>query len=684
MVKTKKKFINRELSWLEFNGRVLQEAEDPSTPLIERLRFLGIFSSNLDEFYRVRVATLNRFIELNKGDSEALNFNPRKVLKEISRIDKEQQLTFGRVFRGLVRKLARENVRLINEKQLTPDRAAFILKHFTENVRSQLYPIMLPNLKASVLSDNSIYLGISLEKSTQPEEKPQYAVIRIPTPPLSRFLLLPAEEDTLYIMMLDDVIRYCLGEIFNIFGYDIFHSYTFKFTRDAELDIDNDVSKSFLEIMSESLKQRKSGAAVRFVYDKSMPAALLTMLRQKLNISESDTFIKSGRYHNFKDFISFPEINRPGFRLPHLTPLNHPLLPAHESIINSLTRQDVMLHYPYQSFQTIIGLLHEASIDPAVRAIKMTLYRVANDSKIVNALINAARNGKTVTVFMELQARFDEEANIHWAGKLQDEGVHIIQGIPGFKVHCKLLLIRRKEQGKNVYYANIGTGNYNEETARIYADDSLLTSHKGIVGEVNKVFHLIESKYNPPQFKHLIVAPFQMRNHLYRLINREVKLAKKGKEALIILKLNNLVDDKMVKKLYQASNAGVKIQIICRGTCTLVPGITGQSENISVISIVDRFLEHSRVFFFNNDGKPDYFISSADMMVRNLDNRIEVACPIYDPAIQQELKTMLDIQLSDNTKARWVNHEITNAYKDKGTLPAVRSQEEIYKYLSGI
>lgn len=683
MMSQKTRFTNREISWLEFNARVLQEAEDPNTPLLERLRFLGIFSNNLDEFYRVRVATLNRLLHYNNTHEEPIKHNPARILKEINRIDKEQQARFGKVFQVLVHKLAHEDIRLLNEKQLNPEQMKFVLDHFNQNVRSQLFPIMLSNLNADTLPDESIYLGISLINSRQPSEKERFAIIRIPTPPLSRFVILPTEKSTQYIMMLDDVIRIGLSEIFNIFGYDRLNAYTFKFTRDAELDIDNDVSKSFLEVMSESIKQRKSGAAVRLVFEKTLPAGLLQTLKKKLKITENDTLLSSGRYHNFKDFIHFPDVGRPDLRYAPTQPLNHPLLVSNESIINKIALHDVMLHYPYQSFQIIIDLLREASIDPAVKAIMMTLYRLARDSKIINALINAARNGKAVTVFMELQARFDEEANISWANKLQEEGVRLIQGIPGFKVHCKLLLIRRKEEGKSVYYANIATGNYNEETAYIYADDSLLTSHKGIVNEVNKVFHLIENKYNPPIFRHLVVSPFQMRTHLMRLINQEINQLKKGNQAHIILKVNNLVDDKIIKKLYQASKAGVRINIICRGTCTLIPGVEGQSENIEVISIVDRCLEHSRIFYFYNNGDPKYYISSADLMTRNLDNRIEVACPVYDQAIQQELETMLQIQLTDNTKARWVNHEISNTYKRETRHPQIRSQEDIYKYFAG-
>lgn len=681
MAKTPGSLINRETSWLEFNGRVLQEAEDKSTPLIERIKFLGIFSNNLDEFYRVRVATLNRMMDYNQRSGEG--FNPKRILKEINRIDKEQQKDFSRIFRGIVRELAQEGIFIINEKQLNADQGVYVRKFFNDNVRGLLFPIMLNNLKSSSLVDKSIYLALKLESSSNQIPR-QFAVVRVPSKPLSRFVSLPSVDNHKYIILLDDVIRYCLDEVFSMFGYDVYNAYTFKFTRDAELDIDNDVSKSFLEIMTESLKQRKLGAPVRFIHDKTMPAELLNLLKSKLDISEADTLSKSGRYHNFKDFMSFPDVGRPDLLFTKVQPLEHRKLPRFESILSTLRHQDIMLHYPYQSFHYIIDLLREASIDPQVRAIKMTLYRVASDSKVVNALINAARNGKAVTVFMELQARFDEEANIYWAEKMQEEGVKLIQGIPGFKVHSKLLLIRRKEGNKNVYYANVGTGNFNEQTAMIYADDSLLTSDPHITSDVNSVFHLFESKYNPPKFRKLIVAPFHMRNFFIRMINNEIKIAKSGKEAWCIVKLNNLVDDKIVKKLYQASEAGVRISIICRSTCTLVPGVKGQSENIEVISIVDKFLEHSRVFVFNNGGKEKYYISSADWMVRNLDNRIEVACPVEDTSLQLELKTMLLIQLKDNTKARFVNYPVVNEYKERGKLPKIRSQEAIYDYLKRI
>lgn len=683
MTKPLKTFVNRELSWLEFNGRVLQEAADETTPLIERVKFLGIFSNNLDEFFRVRVATLNRLLDYDKRSGENLIANPRRTLKEINRIDAEQQKEFARIFRQIVRELAHEGIHIINEKDLSAEHGTYIRKFFNDFVRSQLFPIILGNLKSSSLVDKSIYLAIRLAKKQHPGEE-QFAVVRVPAGPLSRFVILPSSDVQQYIILLDDVIRYCLDDIFSIFGYDDFKAYTFKFTRDAELDIDNDVSKSFLEIMTESLKQRKLGAPVRFIYDKNMPVKLLGMLKQKLDINESDTLTKSGRYHNFKDFMSFPEVGRHDLMYDPSIPMEHRRLPKKESILGTLRDRDIMLHFPYQSFRYIIDLLREASIDPQVRSIKMTLYRVARDSNVINALINAARNGKSVTVFMELQARFDEEANIYWAGKMQEEGIKLIQGIPGFKVHCKLLLIRRREGEKNVYYANIGTGNFNEQTATVYADDSLLTSNTQITTDINSVFHLFESKYNPPKFNSLIVAPFHMRNFFLRLINNEIRNAKAGREAWCIIKLNNLVDDKLVKKLYQAGQAGVKVRIICRGTCTMIPGLKGFSENIELISIVDKFLEHSRVLIFYNGGDEKYYISSADWMVRNLDNRIEVASPILDKGIQQELKTMLLIQLKDNAKARIVNHEQPNFYRDRDKLPRLRSQVEIYKYLKGL
>lgn len=672
--------INREISWLDFNGRVMQEASDPKTPLIERLKFLGIFSNNRDEFFRVRVATLARmtkFEKVNPVDDES----PRKTLTEISKIVLEQEKQFTRIYQEIVEELKKFKIFIINEKQLNDYQGRYIRKYFNENVRVHQFPLILDNIKdLTSLKDKSIYLAVHMHK-TGKKDSESFALIKVPTSSVPRFVSLPCETDEKYIILLDDVIRYCLGDIFGIFGYDSFNAYTIKFTRDAEMDIDNDVSKSFLEIMAESLKQRKKGVPVRFVYDENIPEHLLKKLTKKLRITDDDNLRSGGRYHNFKDFMSFPaSIGPPELSYAKLKPIKHPFLLAKVTILDAISRNDIMLHFPYHSFKYIIDMLREASIDPKVRSIKMTFYRAARDSNVMNALINAVRNGKYVTVFLELQARFDEEANIKWAEKLQEEGVRVIHSIPGLKVHCKLISIRRKENNENIYYANISTGNFNESTATIYSDDSLLTANQKIATEVNEVFHLFEMKYSVPNFKYLVVSPFQMRNFFIKLINKEISNAMKGKEAWIKLKLNSLVDNKLVKKLYQASQAGVKIDIIARGICVLVPGIKGLSDNISAISIVDRFLEHSRVYVFCNENEPKYFISSADWMQRNLDHRIEVTCPIWDKNIQQELMNIIEIQLSDNTKARIISKDLPNQYKlTEGKT--CRAQFDTYDFL---
>lgn len=680
MVKKREKpeLLNREVSWLHFNGRVLQEAADSRNPLIERLRFLGIFSSNRDEFFRVRVATLTRMLKVNRPHP-GYSDNPRLILDEINEIVQSQEKEFMEVYRQILRELANKNLFIVNEKELSEEQGAFVKRYFMEKIRVGLFPIMITSLKdITTLRDKSIYLAVTLRKKEK-IGKEDYALIELPTKTISRFLLLPDEGEKKFIILLDDVIRYCLSDIFSVFGWDTFNAYTVKVTLDAEIDIDTDVSKSFLETMAESLKQRKRGNPVRFVYDNTIPSELLKTITKRLGIRKDDPMRGGGRYHNFKDFLSFPNLGHPELENHTLPPLRHPELPANQSILSIIKKKDVMLHFPYQSFQTIIDLLREASIDPKVRSIKMTIYRAAKNSSVINALINAARNGKYVTVFMELQARFDEEANIFWTERLQEEGVKVIHGIPGFKVHSKLILIRRKENNKNIFYANIGTGNFNEDTAKIYADDSLLTSDPKITADMVNVFHQMEINYRPLKYKTLTVAPFDMRNHFMGLISNEMKNAKAKKEAWIILKLNNLVDETIIQKLYKASQAGVKIQLIVRGICVLIPGIPGVSDNIEAISIVDRFLEHSRVLVFCNGGDPKYYITSADWMIRNFDNRIEVACPIKDKAIQRELMDMIQIQLSDNVKARIIGPNSRNEYVAKEG-PEVRSQVAIYAY----
>jgi polyphosphate kinase len=669
--------INRETSWLHFNGRVLQEAADIRNPLIERLKFLGIFSNNRDEFFRVRVATLTRMLKVNRSH-HPINLNPRKILKEINEIVVSQEKDFIRIYQEIVEELRKQNIFIINETQLTDRQGVLIRKYFQEQVRVFLFPMMISSLKdMSLLRDKSIYLAVTLKKNIA--AKADYALIELPTKTLSRFFILPQSGSKKFIILLDDIIRYCLSDIFSVFGYDSFSAHTVKFTRDAELDIDTDVSKSFVEIMTESLKQRKHGNPVRFVYDNSIPEALLKTIFKRLDIRKDDSIRGGGRYHNFKDFMKFPNLGSKTLENTHLVSLRHRDLPPNTSILSVIRKKDVMLHYPYQSFQYIIDLLREVSIDPKVRSIKMTIYRAAKNSSVINALINAARNGKYVTVFMELQARFDEEANIVYTEQLQEEGVKVIQGIPGFKVHSKLILIKRKENNKDIYYANIGTGNFNEDTANVYSDESLLTSNGKITADVANAFHQMEANYRPMRYKTLVVAPFFMRNSFLHLLNNEIHNAGTGKKAWVIIKLNNLVDETIIKKLYKASQAGVKIKLIIRGICVLIPGQPGLSDNIEAISIVDRFLEHSRIIVFANNGDPQYFITSADWMIRNFDNRIEVACPIYSKEIQKEIMDILNIQLSDNVKARIIGPGEANKYK-KTEGPEISSQIEIYHY----
>jgi polyphosphate kinase len=680
-----KNYINREVSWLSFNERVLQEARDISNPVLERLKYLGIFSNNRDEFYRVRVATLNR-MKAYKKIAPAQKREITRSLRNIHQIVSDQEAYFTQAYHDILDELAKNNIFILNEKELDATQEQFAEQYFRENIRSLLSPLMLDSISGSAyFKDKHIYLAVKMANSEK-LRKEKYALIELPTEEMSRFIELPQRDEKRYVIFLDDVIRTNLKSIFGIFGFDIFEGHIIKFTRDAELDIDSDLSKSFLETMNESIKQRTKGDAVRFVYDKAVDPKFLKKLLSTFGITQSDTLRAGSRYHNFKDFMDFPVNIGEGKDLlfNEMSPFPHPDILPHKSLFALIKEKDILLHYPYHSFQHIIDLVREAAIDPKVRAIKMTFYRVAKNSKIMNALINAARNGKMVTVFLELQARFDEEANILWTQKLQSEGVRVIQNIPGFKVHSKLLLIRRKEKGQSVYYANISTGNYNESTAKIYGDDSLLTSDPTLCEDVNNVFHLFESKYLPPSFSELMVAPFKLRSFFTKMINREIRHAKEGKEAKITLKLNNLVDTKMVNKLYQAGKAGVKITLNIRGICVLKAGVSGLSENIEAFGIVDRFLEHSRVFVFANAGNPEVFLASADLMSRNLDHRIEVVCPIKSPDLKTELIDMLEIQQKDNVKSRSLHPDSINQYRlAKEGIKGCRSQEEIYFYLKG-
>jgi polyphosphate kinase len=681
MSKKNVELINREISWLSFNERVLQEAEDPSVPLAERLKFLGIFSNNRDEFFRVRVATVKRMARLGKKAKDILGETPSELLDRIQKIVIEQQARFDRAYHNIIQDLAAQQIYVINEKQLTPEQGDSVRKYFRSKVLPSLVPIMIDSSpKFPYLKDKSSYLIIKLARFDK-QKKSKYALVEVPSEALSRFFVISDDEERTFIILLDDVIRYCLDDIFSIFEYDTIEAYTIKLTRDAELDIDHDISKSLVEKISGGLKKRKRGQPVRLVYDSTISKDMLELVMKKINIGKEDNPIPGGRYHNFKDFMKFPYIDVPGLYYQNPPPLKHRALERKKSVFEVARRQDILLTYPYQSFHHVIDMLREASIDPKVESINITLYRVAKNSNVVNALINAMKNGKKVTVVMELQARFDEENNIYWGNKLQEEGAKVIYGVPHIKVHSKCFLITRKEGKKQKLYAHIGTGNFNEVTATVYSDNSLITSDERITREVEKLFQFYEDNLKLSTYKHLVVSPFSMRKRFTGLINKEIANVKAGKQAYIILKMNSLVDREMIRHLYDASQAGVKIKLIIRGICSLVSGVKGMSENIEAISIVDKFLEHSRVFIFYNGGAEKYFISSADWMTRNLDHRSEVALPIYDKKIQKELREIIDIQLSDNTKARILDKKQDNSYRTTGSVVRVRAQDDIYEYL---
>ena len=674
--------INRDLSWLSFNERVLQEAADARVPLVERLRFLGIFSSNMDEFFRVRVAALRRMAALGSKARKQLGFDPKKILDKIQKKVIEQQKQFELTFAIIMKDLEKKGVYHISEKELTPEQGEYVKEYFNNTVRQTLVPIMQDTKsKFPYLKDKVIYLAIKLSYKGY-NEKIQYSLIEVPSQVVSRFLVLPTEGKKTSVILLDDVIRYCLKEIYSIFDYDQIEAYTIKITRDAELDIDGDLSKSLIDKLSKSLKKRKKGEPVRFIYDEKMPKDLLDFILRKMKLDETDNMIPGGRYHNFKDFIKFPAIGGKDILNEPLPPVPHVLLRNEKSIFNVIRKKDVLLSFPYQPFDYIIDLLREAAIDPKVKSIYINLYRVADKSKIINALLSAAKNGKNVTVVIELQARFDEENNIKMANKLQEEGVKVIFGVQGLKVHSKLILITRKEQGGERLYAHIGSGNFHEGNAQVYCDHSLLTADERLTREVLKIFQFFQTNFQRGSYRYLFVSPFNTRKRFSELITAEIKNARRQHEAYIIIKLNNLTDEEMIERLYDASQSGVKIKLIVRGVCSLIPGVPGMSENIEAVSIVDRFLEHSRVFIFCNDGNELMYISSADWMERNLDRRVEVTTPVFDPEVRKQLRDVINIQLRGTAKARILDKTQSNTYKY--TLnpkeEPYRSQLETYKY----
>lgn len=675
-----RRIINREISWLSFNERVLQEAMDERVPLIERVRFLGIYSNNMDEFFRVRVATVKRLIGIKGSNIEGFKAGPEKLLEVIKYEVVRLQTKFEQTYQKIIDELKKEGVVLVDENSCPDKYLEFLEEYFIDKVRAEIVPIMLDKKHGFPrLPDKGIYLAIKMVQHQK--NKVKYALIEIPDT-VSRFKVLPddGEKDT-KLILLDDIIRINLKEVFHIFKFDEIKAYTFKFTRDAELDFDDDISASLLEKMERSIERRKKGEPVRFVYDASMPDDLLSFLMKGLDLKKGEHIIPGGKYHNFKDFMAFPSIGKEELRFKKSPPVPHPFLYKKKSLIKEVFKDDYFLNYPYQKFTHIVDLLREAAIDPKVESIKINLYRVAKKSQIINALINAVKNGKEVTVVVELLARFDEENNIYWSNILKENGAKIIFGVPGLKVHSKLILITRRSGGRKQMVAHVGTGNFHEGTAKIYGDCSLLTSEPKLTREVDKLFNFFENNIERGLFRHLMVSPFNTKRKFLSLIQNEIKAAKKGKEASIILKINNLVDVKMIEKLYDASNAGVKIRLIVRGICSLIPQVKGMSENIEVISIVDRFLEHARISVFHNGGKELYFISSADWMTRNLDHRIEVTAPVWNENIQKIIKKMLEIQWSDNQKARIIGKDESNNYvKPKKDGEVVRSQIATYQY----
>ncbi len=676
----KKDLINREISWLSFNERVLQEAKSPNVPILERLKFLGIFSNNLDEFFRVRVATLRRLMEIDKGVKPYLTEKPKKTISRIQKMVQGYQTQFDEIFDGIHRELEQKGILIVNEKALRVEHQQFVRNLFRTKIANAIAPIMLKGLdKFPELTDMSIYLAVKLSKKLIPDAH-EYSLIEIPTSDFSRFIQLPSIDEKHYIILLDDVIRFCLNDIFCIFPYDTFEAYTIKITRDAELDVDNDIAESLLEKISKGVLNRRKGQPVRFVFDSEIAPDLLQYVVDSMDLDEGDNLIAGGRYHNFRDFIGFPNLGGEVMVNMQLTPIPIPRLENATSILNEIENRDFSLHYPYNTFTYYIQMLREAAIDPKVKSIKITLYRVATESKVVRSLINAAQNGKTVTAIVELRARFDEKANIYWSKRMEEAGIHVIFGVHGLKIHSKMTLITKEDQGKVVSYATLSTGNFHEGNANLYTDFNIFTADKRLTNEVDKVFTFLEFNFKSFNYKHLLVAPFNMRRKLYMHIDTEIDNAKKKLPAYIYCKINNLVDEEVIRKLYQASNAGVKIKLVVRGICSLIPGIKGMSDNIEAVSIVDRYLEHSRIFIFCNGGSEMYYISSADWMTRSLDYRVEVAAPVYDPEIQKELKHIVLSGLKDNVKARILDEKLSNTFKSDKSGKPFQSQIELHKY----
>lgn len=680
---TKIKEIVRDISWMSFNERVMQEAREETVSLADRLKFLGIFSNNLDEFFRVRVASLRRLAALSKSTKATLKEDPKKTLERIMRLVMEQNKEFDKTFSGIIAELRKNNIHLRTEKQLTLAQKRFVREYYDQYVRTLVIPLMIESIpQTPLLKDNSIYLACILGNSINPMMR-RYSLIEIPNE-LPRFVVLPSsDKKRKELILIEDIIRFNLPQLFSAFGFNQFVGYVVKVTRDAEFDFDVDGHVDLIESLEKGIKGRKKGKATRFVYDKAIDKVLLEYLVSRLAL-KSENLVPGGRIHNFKDFIDFPNsVFEQSVARPQ--PIMHQDLVQPVRIMEVLNEKDILLHFPYHSFDPLIDLLREAAIDPHVEFIKITCYRLAKNSQIANALINAARNGKKVLAVLELRARFDEAANLKWKERLEEEGVSVILGIPNMKVHAKLCLIKKVEFGKTKFFGFVSTGNFNEVTANFYGDHCLLTANRAILTDVEKVFAYLEkpSKItNLSSCKTLAVSPTNMREFFIALIDKEIKNQKAGKLAGITIKLNSLVDTALMDRLTTAAEAGVKVNLIVRGICCLITENKKFKTPITAISIVDEYLEHARVFIFENEGDPKVYISSADWMVRNLDHRIEVACPILDSELKQDLINIIQLQLQENDRARILDNHQKNNYVARAEGEAiVRSQHKIYEYV---
>ena len=681
----KKAYVERDISWMYFNHRILQEAEKEYVPLIERLSFLGIYSNNLDEFFRVRVASLNRMLDrkLDKDTEQQI----KKTLKTINKLNESYSKEYTEAVDNVFSELEVHKIRLVSETGLNDEQKEFLTQFFYDKLNGSVNPIWLSEIDdLSVLEDNRIYLIVEKREVREGEDKPEgkksgkkddkgkkkYAVVKVPDRVFGRWVKIPSSDGFDNIMYLDDVVRFCLPLVFIGFKESIYCAYSFKFTKDAEMEMDNDADFGTMEKIALGVSSRKKGEAVRVIFDREMPKEMQKKLRERLDTKELDTSLAGGRYQNHKDLMSFTDCGHKELKYEKWTPIMKPEFLSNESILDQIREKDRFIHVPYHSFNGYIRVLREAATKPEVKAIKTTLYRLAKDSKVVKALITAARNGKKVTAVVELLARFDEESNIKWSKRMQEEGVNVIFGVEGLKIHSKLLYIESKKGN----IACVGTGNFHEGNAKIYTDYLMMTARPKIVNEVAKVFDFIDRPFSPFRFNELLVSPNSMKSRILRMLDTEIKNANEGKEAWVKIKINHITDTDMVAKLYQASKAGVKIDIVTRGNCSLVPGFKGLSDNIHCVGIIDRYLEHSRILIFANGGKPRYFLGSADWMPRNLLNRIEVMTPVYDEELQADLLRTVAYGMRDTTNGRVVDGKGTNAFVEG---PTFRSQEELYK-----